>query len=98
MEPHPPKRPPPSLLKLILWFLLWLVMWFWAIIGPLYVVLAVVSFFVDLSPWVSMTLPGGESVETTEQKLLFLAIGAVLGFVGLGFLWLRHRGYLKDPV
>jgi hypothetical protein len=98
MEPQPPKRPPPSLLKLILWFLLWLVMWFWAIIGPVCVVLAVISFFVDLSPWVHISLIGGEPVRTTEQKILFLALGAVLSFLGLGYLWLRHRGYFKNPV
>jgi hypothetical protein len=97
MENQPPKRPPPSLLKLILWLLLWLVMWFWAIIGPLYVVVVIVSFFVDVSPVVSLNL-FGEPVTTMEQKIWLLAIGGVLGFVGIGFLWLRRRGYFKDPI
>jgi hypothetical protein len=90
--------PEPSLVKLLLWSLLWLVMWFFAIVGPLFVVLAAVSFYVDLSPVVSMTLFGGEPVRTPQQKAEFLAVGALLGFVGLGFLWLRRRGYLKDPL
>jgi hypothetical protein len=84
--------------KVVLWTLLWLVMWFFAIVGPLFVVLAAVSFFVDISPVVSLNLFGGEPVRTTEQKVVFLAVGAVLGFVGIGFLWLYRRGYLKDPL
>jgi hypothetical protein len=92
LEPHPP-----SMVKLILWLLLWLTMWCWAIAGPLCVVLAAVSFFVDLSPVVSISL-FGQPVRTTEQKIALVALGAALSFVGLGFLWLRCRGYLKDPV
>jgi hypothetical protein len=86
------------MVKLLLWTLLWLVMWFWAIVGPLFVVFAAVSFFVDISPVVSLNLFGGEPVRTTEQKTVFLAVAAFLGCVGIGFLWLRRRGYLKDPL
>jgi hypothetical protein len=86
------------MVKLVLWTLLWLAMWFFAIVGPLFVVLAAVSFFVDISPVVSLNFFGGEPVRTTEQKAVFLAVGAVLGFVGIGFLWLYRRGYLKDPL
>jgi hypothetical protein len=98
METNLSKQPPPSMIKLILWTLLWLVMWSWAIIGPLFVVLAAVSFFVDISPVASMTLFGGEPVRTMEQKILFLAVGALLGLIGIGFLWLLRRGYLKEPL
>ena len=98
METKPTQRPPPSMIKLILWTMLWLLMWFWAIAGSLFAVLAAVSFFVDVSPVVGMTDFFGKPVRTTEQKLVFLAAAACLGLVGIGFLWLRRRGYLKDPV
>jgi hypothetical protein len=45
-----------------------------------------------------MTLPGGEPVQTPQQKAVFLVLGALLGFIGIGFFWLRRRGYLKDPL
>src|SRR5262245_18215712 len=83
METHSPKPPQPSMLKLLLWTFLWLVMWFWAILGPFFVVLAVVSFFVDISPFADMTLFGGEPVRTPQQKAVFLAVGALIGLVGI---------------
>jgi len=86
------------MVKLILWVLLWLVMWFWAVVGPLFVVLAAISFFIDVSPVVSLTLFGGEPVRTPQQKAVLLVMGASLGFIGISFLWLRRHGYLKDPL
>jgi len=86
----------PSMLKLVLWTILWLVMWFWAIIGPLFVVLGVLSFFVDLSG--SMYLFGGDPVRTPQQKAVFIAVGLGLSAVGIGFVWLVRRGYVKGPV
>jgi hypothetical protein len=98
METNSARSHGPSTVKLLLWTLLWVVMWFWAIIGPLFVVLAAVSFFVDVSPFADMTLFGGEPVRTPRQKAVFLAVGALIGSVGIGFLWLYRRGYLKDPL
>jgi hypothetical protein len=98
MDTNSSQPPPPSMVKLILWTLLWLVMWFFAIVGPFFVVLAVVSFFFDISGVVSMTLFSGEPVRTPQQKAEFLAVGALLGIIGIGFLWLRRRGILKDPL
>jgi hypothetical protein len=98
MEPKSTRPPKPSMVRLILWTFLWLVMWGWAIIGPLFVVMACVSFFVDLSPYVDMTLFNGAPVRTPQQKAIFLTVGALMGVVGIGFVWLYHRGYLKDPL
>jgi hypothetical protein len=98
MEKNSARPPRPSMVKVFLWTLLWLVMCFWAIIGPLFVVLGAVSFFIDISPFAEMTLFGGKPVRTPQQKALFLAVGALVGFVGIGFLWLHRRGYLKDPL
>ena len=86
------------MLKLILWTLLWLVMWFWAIVGPLYMVMAAVSFFVDISPYVSLTLFNNEPVQTPIEKAAYLAMGAFFGTIGIGFLVMRRFGYFKDPV
>jgi hypothetical protein len=64
----------------------------------LIVVCATISFFVDLSAFVSLTDFSGKPVQTTEQRIWFLAFGAVLAFIGIGFLMLRRWGYLKDPI
>jgi hypothetical protein len=98
MDRNASRPPEPSMIKLVLWTLLWLVMLFWAVVGPLFVVLAVVSFFVDLSPFVDLQLFGGEPVRTPRQKAVFLAVGALMALVGIGFFWLRRRGRLKDPL
>jgi hypothetical protein len=84
--------------KLVLWTLLWLLMCLWGIIGSVFVVLAVVSFFVDVSPVAKMSLFNGEPVRTPQQKAVFLAIGLALAVVGLGFVWLNRRGYVKGPL
>ena len=98
MKTNSTRPPSPSMVKLILFTLLWLVMWFWAIIGPLFAVLAAVSFFVDLSPVVTLTCFAGEPVRTPQQKTVFLAVNAFIGLIGISFLWLYRRGYLKDPL
>jgi hypothetical protein len=85
------------MVKLLLWTLVWLVMWFFAIAGTLCAGLAAVSFFVDLSPVVSLALLN-EPVRTPQQKAMFLGVSGVLAGVGIGFLWLRRRGYLRDPL
>jgi len=98
MATNPTRRPSPPMVKLLLWTLLWLLMGFWAIVGPLFAVLAAASFFIDISPVVSLTLPAGKEAQTPGQKAVFLALSALLGLVGIGFFWLRRRGHLKDPL
>ena len=77
------KMPPvgPSLL----WVFLCLVMWFWAITGPVCVLLAVASYHVDLRD--VLEFPGG--------RVEALSVGIVLGAVGISFVWLRMRGYIR---
>lgn len=98
MDAKPTPASSPSMLKLILWTFLWLVMWFWAIIGSFFVVLGVLSFFVDVSRFGSMTLFNGAEVRTTQQKAEFVAVGLGIAAVGIGFLWLVRRGTVKEPV
>jgi hypothetical protein len=57
-------------------------MWFWAIVGPLYVVVGVVSYFVDLEDL--------RSFQSTES----ISLSGVLGAVGISFVWLRMRRYI----
>jgi hypothetical protein len=71
---------------MIVWVLFCFVMWFWAIVGPLFLVIGPLSFYVD---WVEF--PG----KTPEEKLGNMGLGASLGAVGIAFVWLRCRGYLK---
>jgi hypothetical protein len=81
----PPRRP--SMGSMIVWVLFCCAMWFWAISGPL-IVLAGVLEFLNV-PFIAIEGP------TTEDKVRLMGMGAVLGAVGLGFVWLRLRGYLK---
>jgi hypothetical protein len=81
---HPERRMPP-IGPSLLWVFLCLALWFWAIAGPLCVMLAVTSYFVDLRDVIEF--PGG-GVEA-------LSVGSVLGAVGISFVWLRMRGYIK---
>jgi len=87
----------PSLLWLWVLVIFNLVMWFWAVVGPLFVVFGALSFVIDL-PEIGISLTGtdGEPVRTPWQKLTFMAMGTLFGVVGIGFLWLRRRGWLKD--
>jgi hypothetical protein len=92
---QPPRRERPAIL-LLLWAILCLIMWFWAIAGPLFVVLGALSFFIDLNAiGISLSGPDDEPIRTTTQKIVFTATSALIGTVGITFLWLRKRGYLK---
>jgi hypothetical protein len=92
-----PQPREPSLVWLWALVIFNLVMWFWAVVGPLFVVFGALSFFIDLEA-IGITLTGndGEPVGTTWQKMTFMALGVLFGVVGIGFLWLRRRGWLKD--
>ena len=83
-EGHAERRVPP-IVPSLLWALLCLAMWFWAIAGPMCVLLAVASYFVDLRD--VLEFPGREAEA--------LSVGSVLGAVGISFVWLRVRGYIK---
>jgi hypothetical protein len=78
------ERRTPPIVPSLLWVLLCLVMWLWAISGPLLIVGGVASYFVDLRD--VLDIPPG------REALLF---GGVLGGVGVSFVWLRMRGYIK---
>jgi hypothetical protein len=81
-----PKRQP-SMATMILWVLFCFVMWYWAIVGPLFLVIGIMSLYgVDF-----IDFPG----QTITEKLSYMEFGAVLSTVGLAFVWLRCRGYLK---
>jgi hypothetical protein len=57
-------------------------MCFWAIVGPFCLLVRVVSLYVDLPDWLSF--PRWE-----------LSPFIVFGVVGVIFVWLRLRGYIK---
>jgi hypothetical protein len=83
IEPGPKRQP--SLATMIVWVLFCFIMSGWAIIGPLILLMRVLSFFVD---WADI----GANPEEIHRNL---SLGAGLGAVGIGFVWLRCRGYLK---
>jgi hypothetical protein len=74
----------PPIVPSLLWVLLWLTMWFWAIAGPLCVVLGVLAQLIDLPDWL-FSFPKGKSLVTV----------GFLGVIGISFVWLRLRGYIK---
>jgi hypothetical protein len=86
----PKRRDPPAVVYLI-WAVFVLIMWGWAILGTLYVVLGVLCFFVDLGGIIDI---GAQDVPT-RQKLTSIAWPALMGIVGISFIWLRRCGYLK---
>jgi hypothetical protein len=84
MTKHHPDRSRPRIVPRFLWESLWLAMWSWAIVGPLCVTWAVVSRFVDLPDLLSF--PKGEALWPFSN----------LGGLGITFVWLRLRGYIKS--
>jgi len=76
-----PKRQP-SLASMILWVLFCFVMWAGAIMGPIILLCWVLSDFV-----------GGIDLGPNPDQTAHL--GGGLGAIGLAFVWLRCRGYLK---
>lgn len=79
-----------------LWLLVCLVMLATALLGLACVVVGLISLFIE-GPFLELRLVG-EIVQTTMQKLLFTAFGAVLCLSGIGFWWLRGRGYVVGAV
>ena len=77
------ERRKPSIGSYVLWGFLWQTMWLSAIVGPLCLVLGAISYFVNLSDWLSFS---------SRQTLFQIGF---LGVEGVIFTWLRMRGYIK---
>jgi heme O synthase-like polyprenyltransferase len=75
----------PGVFSIMLWHGLRSGMWLWAIVGPLLVVLGVVSYFVDVR----------DSIFSLFMNRDFMVWGGVFGSAGLSFVWLQMRGYLR---
>jgi hypothetical protein len=76
----------------LLWWLLRVNMWGFAILGPVFVAVGLLSFIVDFGD--SMWL-GGKPVRTDQQKTAWTVCSAAFGALGLAFVWLCRKGYLK---
>jgi len=86
------------LLLVPLWWFLQFIAALIAICGLGFVVLALLSFAIEMSDGYWDLMLGGEPVRTATQKVLFTAVGAALVLLGGGFFWLRQRGYRKGAV
>jgi hypothetical protein len=82
-------RRPPSLLSMIVWVLFCFVMWSWAIMGPIIVLLGLLTLHDDV-PFVHVDLGS-----TTEERLKNIGAVAMLGAVGIAFVSLRLLGHLQ---
>jgi hypothetical protein len=78
-----PERGGPPVVAWVLWGVVRTVMWGWAITCPLLIVAGAASYFVDMSSF--LPIPGPEA----------LRFGIPLGTVGLAFVWLRLRGFIR---
>jgi hypothetical protein len=67
-----------------------------ALLGLVCFVVGTISFLVER--WPLELYLGGAQVQTTAQKALFTGVGAALCVIGIGFWWLRHRGYIVGAV
>jgi hypothetical protein len=82
-------------LSLFVWWILDFVMILAVPIGLGLVVLGILSFVIDLGEGFWGPRLGSAPVRTVADKALFTVAGAVAGILGIGFLWLRRRGYVK---
>jgi hypothetical protein len=80
----------------IIWGLMCGVMLLSAVLGLVCFVVGAISFLVER--WPLEMYVGGALVQTTAQKALFTGIGAALCGIGIGFWWLRQRGYIVGAV
>src|SRR5438105_1485878 len=62
------------------------------ILGSIFVAVGLLSFFVDLGD--SMWL-GGEPVRRDQQKIRWTVCSAALSALGLAFVWLHRKRYLR---
>ena len=82
MATDPAPRRQPSMAAMIVWVLFCFAMWTWAIMGPLFLLSWILSFFVDFIDF------GPDPSQT-------VGVGVGLGVIGISFAWLRCREYLK---
>jgi hypothetical protein len=68
--------------SMVVWVLFCFNMWLWAIMGPIFLLAWILSFF-------------GDFIDLGPNPNETVALGVGLGVVGIAFAWLRCRGYLK---
>jgi hypothetical protein len=97
-EPVPRRQLPTVVLGIwaVIWALMCAVMALSVVVGFLCMVVGTLSLFVERLA-LQMIL-GGAPVKTTGQKAIFIGVGATLCGVGIGFWWLRQRGYVAWAV
>jgi hypothetical protein len=94
LEPHrrSPKTPGRFIGQLA-WTLLWLVAAFFMLVAGLvglnFVVVGLLSFFVDLGEWGPRL--GGELAEAVPQKVAFIIVGIAVTAASIIFFWLNAR-------
>ncbi len=94
LEPqHRSPQTPARFIGQIAWALLWLFAAFFMLVAGLcglnFVVVGLLSFFVDLGEWGPRL--GGELAETVLQKVAFISVGAVVIAASIIFFRLNAR-------
>jgi hypothetical protein len=89
-DSKPGPRRTPSIGSMIVWVLFCFAMWAWAIMGPLWLIFWTLAYF-QVPGFESFAIPG----DTASEKRQQLVTPAILGAVGISFVWLRCRGHLK---
>jgi hypothetical protein len=80
----------------VIWGLMCGVMLLSAVLGLVCFMVGAISFLVGR--WSLEMHLGGTLMQTTAQKALFTCAGAALCVIGIGFWWLRQRGYIVGAV
>ena len=93
-EPVRPKPAPFWRRNVLLWAMICFNGYGFAVIGPLFVVMGIRSFFVDPNGSLRMF---GEPVQTVTQKMLWILLNLVIGALGVWFVaWHRFSKRSRD--
>jgi TRAP-type C4-dicarboxylate transport system permease small subunit len=84
-EPLPPKLPPGWRRSLVCWVVVCIVGYCFALIGPLFAVAGIQSFYIDPSGSLRWSL-FGMPVYTLTEKLVWTLSSGVVGAIGLCFV------------
>lgn len=89
-----PERLPWWRRNVLLWAIICWNGYGFAILGPVFVIVGIVSFFVDLGDMLHMN---GEPVRTVNQKIIWILSNLVFGALGIWFVAWHCRSMRPQP-
>ena len=92
--PVPPKRDAFRRRHPVLWAVVRLNLWAFAMLGPLFVVFGIRSFFIPPDGSLVMF---GHPVETNAQRAIWIIANCVIGTLGIWFVLYHTRSWHRTP-